>query len=246
MSILNLSNPLRLHLLAQAVKSFTRPVSCIEVGTWFGLGSTQIFLKYLPEGSNLILIDQWQPFSTDHSNPTLKELSFQERKVFSTNHSTSIHNKYGDVHDNVSCLGGDAYLSTVSIVDAYNEKYPGKIDISILKSDSLEALSTLSANSFDLLYLDGDHSYQKVKSEIIESIRLLKKDSHSLLCGDDLEWPISNLHTCLVKPIKDFVLAPTQGFHPGVYMAVQEVLQNVNMLHGFWWRSFSPNNWHET
>jgi hypothetical protein len=48
-------------------------INILEIGSWFGLGSTQKFIKHMDSSSNLFLVDSWQAYSRpDEVSTTLK------------------------------------------------------------------------------------------------------------------------------------------------------------------------------
>lgn len=226
--IKDLSNPLRLRILKTLITSFRRPIRCIEVGSWFGMGSTRIFLDSLPEGSTLKLIDCWDIQSLE---PRPKK--GPKQRVIESDVGTE------DIHNSMRNLASDAYRSVLNQVEDFNIAHPGKLDISVIRDFSHLALPKLSPYSFDLIYLDSNHDFDTVKGEIELSKGLLRADRSAVLCGDDLEWPITNLTTRLSREMKNYELALPQGFHPGVHQAVYETLGTVTMLHGFWWKWFA-------
>ena len=44
--------------------AFVDPISALEIGTWCGLGSTQIWLMNLSKGSKIILVDAWKSYAS--------------------------------------------------------------------------------------------------------------------------------------------------------------------------------------
>lgn len=226
--IKDLSNPLRLRILRTLITSFKRPIRCIEVGSWFGIGSTKVFLDSLPEGSVLKLIDCWDIESLD-SSPK------QEPKKGAIEFGL----KTEDIHNSMRELANDGYRSVCTQVENFNIAYPGKLDISVIRDFSHMALPKLRPNSFDLIYLDSNHDYSTVKGEIQYAKELIREDCPAVLCGDDLEWPINNVTTSLSRQLKNYDYALPQRFHPGVHQAVYETLGTVTMLHGFWWKWFN-------
>lgn len=68
-----------------------------------------------------------------------------------------------------------------------------------IQGRSVDVLPTLSARSFDLIYVDGDHSYEGCRGDLLESLRLLRPGG--IVCGDDLEFQAHEL----------------QGFNPTSY-----------------------------
>jgi predicted O-methyltransferase YrrM len=57
----------------------------------------------------------------------------------------------------------------------HNIKSSGYKNISFLRMKSEQALKLFSDKSFDLIYIDGDHSYKQIKKDIILEKKRLKK-----------------------------------------------------------------------
>lgn len=105
-----------------------------------------------------------------------------------------------------------------------------------LRAISKDVLPILRDKYFHLIYVDGDHGYQGVRSDLLETQRLLCDGG--ILCGDDLEiqgdecdikYAKENAHIDFIVDTKTNV-----AYHPGVTLAVYEVLGKVSLWDGFW------------
>lgn len=86
----------------------------------------------------------------------------------------------GDEHgNNVK----DAYLPLEYLV--LNQKYKHNPNITLLRGYSHELLPHFAKETFDVMYIDGDHSYQGVKVDLALAKQLVKKNG--LICGHDYE-----------------------------------------------------------
>ena len=106
-----------------------------------------------------------------------------------------------------------------------------------LVGNSAEILPLLKDNSFDLIYIDGDHEAGAVMEDIKNALPLLKDGG--LLCGDDLEMQLSGVDGDFVKRNLDLDMAvdPSSrvAFHPGVTLAIGEFFQrDVPCYEGYW------------
>ena len=91
---------------------------------------------------------------------------------------------------------------------------------------SSEDAATLSQDQqFDLVFIDGNHSYAQTKSDI--SLWQLKVRKGGILCGHDCECrPVGELGQ-MVRAAPDVDAIPGEGtrfsvIHPGVVLAVEE------------------------
>jgi predicted O-methyltransferase YrrM len=90
---------------------------------------------------------------------------------------------------------------------------------------------------FDLIYIDGDHTYNGVMNDIDLSLPLLAKDG--IICGDDLNIQLHDVE----GQIHDMKDRDTVTFHPGVTLAVHEQFGRVSSWGGLWAAQNSPNHW---
>lgn len=201
------------HMEKLIRQAFDYPISALEIGTWYGVGSTQIWLDNLKNGSTLMLLDVWKPYS---SEVDLQDQEWDYRAM-----------------DNLST---DAFLSTFLNIRRFEgEKDRPNIGIQMVRADSELFLPLLADKSFDFIYIDGDHKYEKVKRDIQHAKRLIKS-GYGVICGDDLERLPTQALIELAQNFKnqDYVRGQ-HHFHPGVLLAVAEEFGKVNMANGFWW-----------
>ena len=142
-----------------------KPIKGMEIGVWYGKGSTKIWLENCSANSEFWLVDIWRPFAS------------KEDLTEDDGHN---HAVYGQ-------LSTDAFLSSfLAVKEIEQSRHKDNLKINLLRGDSSNCLSNFKSNSFDFIYIDGDHKYEKVKEDLREAKRLIKKDN-ALICGDDLE-----------------------------------------------------------
>ena len=73
----NQSNSRRIAQLELLINSLPKGSKVLEIGTWFGQGSTQCFLNNLDAADSLFLVDAWRPFISDKDK--LKEGGEREK-----------------------------------------------------------------------------------------------------------------------------------------------------------------------
>jgi hypothetical protein len=195
---------------------FNGPTSLLEIGTWFGEGSTPIWLETLAPGSKLVLLDAWRPY-----------LSKED------------HDQGLPHYRAMDLLPFAAWHNVARRTFSYQES-GGKINITTIRGDSAWCLPLLAPQSFDIVFVDGSHYYGDIRLDLVQALRLAKSD-FSLICGDDLELtPTEELVAlCRGKLAHDTIDTPHGPVHPGVLVAVDEVLGEVNQEDGFWWTFMS-------
>lgn len=95
----------------------------------------------------------------------------------------------------------------------------------------------LKPNSFDFIYIDGDHAYKQFKRDLVNYKEFVRVGG--ILCGDDLELYLKDIDLAYTKKYceKDFVDEPNtgKGYHPGIALGVYEVFgDSISMKEGFW------------
>lgn len=202
-------------------RSFSGPIRALEVGTWFGKGSTRVWLEALPDGSQLVLVDGWRPFL---SAADAAGASAAYRFMDMVPHS--------------------AIVSTLREIYRSESARPS-VEVMLLRGASRNALPLLQAQSCDFVYIDGSHYYQDVLTDIREAKRLART-GYAIVCGDDLELAPDDALLAIARAHRDSDTAHTAdgvGFHPGVMLAVHEEFGAVNVRNGFWWIFLRDGSW---
>ena len=188
----------RVQVMEMLIKTaFPGPISALEIGVWYGLGSTKIWLENLKPNSTLMLVDPWEPYS---SKEDLTEDSYD----------------YKSMDD----LSTDAYLSTfLSIKKFQSENIQKNISISTIRARAKDFLPFLKDDSFQFIYIDGDHKYENCKKDLQQAKRLVNKN-FGIICGDDLEkLPTEELITVAkMNKNRDFLRQDNEHYHPGVLL----------------------------
>ena len=192
--------------LKSLIDNFDRPINVLEIGTWYGLGSTKVFKDNLPRGSSLFLLDRWEAYASD--------ADLGGGRLW---------------YEQMDTQAEDALNKVIELNPHFvNEG----IKVSIIKSESSYFMSYLKEDFFDLIFIDGSHYYLDVKSDIERAKKIVKKD-FGIICGDDLEeFPTTSTIEKAKAAIK--FDSHVDGFHPGVLVAISEEFNSVNMKDGFW------------
>lgn len=160
----NLLHSNRVPKMREIIGTFTTPIHALEIGSWYGIGSTKIWLERLPEGSTLTIMDLWRPFAND-----------------------GLDCVQIDGNKDVPYA---AFLSTIEQVKLFEQDNKRNIKVNIIRGDSNPCLSYLNSNMFDFIYIDGDHSYKGSYYDMCEAKRLIK--STGIICGDDYDSPLKD------------------------------------------------------
>jgi hypothetical protein len=215
--------PERLLHLQTLIKGYLSEGSKImEVGTWFGEGSTKVIVENAPKDSTIYMVDSWSPYASK------EDIDSELKPYFSF---------YRTMDD----LTFSAFHNVARIIETYKRQRPDLTFI-LIKGKSSDLINILKDNSFDLIYIDANHSYEGVTKDIMFAKKLVVKDL-GVICGDDLEILPNDNDLWLARQSlkRDYIRSTSlEYFHPGVMLAVSENFSQVKMSAGFWW-IFSNN-----
>jgi len=201
---------------ALARKGFDTKIKALEIGVWYGTGSTNIWLDTFEQDSDIVLLDAWRPYA---SEADVSDGEFRSK-----------HWDYAKMDSLSSEAFLSAFLNVRKFENAQNDK-----NISLIRGKSSSLLPFFKDGSFDFIYIDADHKYASVKDDIINAKRLINKN-YGIICGDDLEKIPSPELVELARTYKDRdYIKGDYSYHPGVCLAVYEEFESVNMIDGFWW-----------
>ena len=105
------------------------------------------------------------------------------------------------------------------------------LDVRAIRGNSVDVLPLLETH-FDLIYVDGCHTWPIIDEDLKQAKRLIAKGG--VICGDDLERVIlSEEGAQAITPFRhiDYL----DDFHPGVSLAVFRAFTHIEMRDGFWW-----------
>lgn len=85
---------------------------------------------------------------------------------------------------------------------------------------SLNAANLIEDKSLDICFIDADHRYASVKSDILTYINKIKPGG--ILCGHDLE--INHISKFNTFSEHELTIDFTNGYHPGVIQALGETI----------------------
>lgn len=190
----------RLDVLEQIVESLKpRPLSVLEIGSYEG-GSTLHFCTFIERhcGSGRIhCIDPWVPYLA-------KSAAGNEQARQMENELTS----------------GAAYERFQRNI----KLAPPTVPITWFRGTLAEYLET-GSEIFDIVFIDGEHTYEAVLNDLRLSAPLLEVGG--IMCGDDLEIPVGVGRHSLeaIRTIAEHGIEYIDNCHPGVSLAVHEFFE---------------------
>lgn len=187
-----------------------RAVRMLEIGSWIGFSTltwAQALDEFVPHKGSILCVDPWASYwSPDEiqAGGVAATMDFMAR----------------------SDLSYDLFRHNLTFA-------PPGIRIDHMRGRSADVLAYLADGAFDLVFVDGDHRYPAVASDLRQADRLLAEGG--LLCGDDLEHQAPAAACEALDPAIHYMQDPATGvhYHPGVTRAVAEALGPVSAYDGF-------------
>ena len=141
--------------------------SILEIGVHKGELSEIIFNKFEPK--KLILVDPWI-FEADHiykkslygADATLNQENPGDLKILNKQNLQNIYYE--------------------SVLKKF-EKQIKKNRVEVIRKKSSEAFKNFESNFFDMIYIDGNHLYDFVLSDLVNSLDKIKNDG-LIICDD--------------------------------------------------------------
>ena len=199
-------------------------IKILEIGSWAGgsaISWAEAIQKYNNSNGTVVCIDPWVPY-------------FAPSAIGVTNHPI-----YEDMHNHLK--SGEIFKLFIHNISAagYSDM------ICPFRGTSDKLLPLFNKESFDIVFIDGDHRYLPALRDVLNTVDLVKNGG--VLCGDDLELQLHQIDAinALKFSDKDYVLDPkTQThFHPGVSLAVGKLIGQVSVYEGFWLVKKEINQW---
>ena len=178
---LSQTNKDRLDFICQKILDYKqennqKKINLLEIGAWSGFSA--IRLSKIP-GIKVITVDPWELYSEINRN-----------KNFYPKDGTRFKMKKA-IEEN-------------KIVRFFKKNIQNSDNISFIRERSENVFKLFKENYFDIIYIDGDHSYNSVYNDIKAALKIIKKPG--LICGDDLEKQVFELDkTFLDKESVDYI-----------------------------------------
>ena len=120
----------RLEGMKSVIGEFKRPINALEIGVWYGEGSTKVWLDALIEKSSITLIDFWKPYCSDKDK---QDSAFDYQKMDNMTH--------------------EAFINTINVVRKYEAKKD--LNITIIRGSSKDYLKNfidIVCHLFEILW----------------------------------------------------------------------------------------------
>jgi hypothetical protein len=111
-----------------------------------------------------------------------------------------------------------------------------------IRGRSDEVAKVLSPETFDIIYLDGDHRYSQVKADIESYSNLVKIGG--VLCGDDCEGWLNDFDLGFLHSGRDIDYHET--VHCGVVLSVGESFETYSINYNIWSVRRQASGWTPT
>jgi predicted O-methyltransferase YrrM len=189
-----------------------RPYRVLEIGSWAG-GSAITWadaIKRFNRGEGMVVcVDPWVQYIDPLADG---------RTVYREMHEALAHGEILDLfRHNIRACGHEDLVR-------------------MIRGSSDEILPLIKPETFDLVFVDGDHSYGQVLDDLRNAAPLVRPGG--ILCGDDLELQLAEVdaENCIQRSDSDFTTDPqsNRSYHPGVTRAVAEFFGEVSVWEGFW------------
>lgn len=219
----------RRHIYMQAVVDTQgkfagdRPLRLLEVGSWAGgsaiTWATALNTLHKAKGT-VVCVDPWRPY-------------FDPKKIG----SAPIYQAMSDAAESGEIF--DLFLHNIRTAQVEELVTP-------FRGVSDKVLPLLADKAFDVVFVDGAHTYDAVSKDLRNCVRLVAEGG--ILCGDDLEMQLDAVDAAHNREFcnTDFVQDPKSGnwYHPGVCRAVSEFFGcHVSVWEGFWAMRRVGNSW---
>lgn len=84
------------------------------------------------------------------------------------------------------------------------KRFQGRTEVRIHRMRSLDAVAQFPDKSLDWVYIDGDHSYEAVKADLVAWLRKVK--TGGVLVGDDYDWLDEFGAPSVLRAVEDVLL----------------------------------------
>lgn len=225
------NGPLHTHLYLQALVDAqlarSAPVSHIlEIGSWAGASAltwANAVLSLTGKYPFILCVDPWRQY-------------FNPKEICTDHERYPVYCELAAIANSGKIF--ELFLHNIGSMGLREYVHP-------FRGTSAQLLPLLCEQSFDVVYIDGDHSYDAVLVDLKESSRLVREGG--ILCGDDLKLQLHEADWAANDENKnrDRIRDPRTGvfYHPGVARAVGEFFGPVSSWEGVWAMRKSANGW---
>jgi hypothetical protein len=99
-----------------------------------------------------------------------------------------------------------------------------------IRGRSDDVVKILRLETFDMIYVDGDHRYTQAKKDIVNYSNLVKNGG--IFCGDDCEGRLNDFDPCFLDQGREVDYHET--VHCGVVLSVGEFFEHYSIDYNIW------------
>ena len=194
------------------LKERSRPIKVLEIGSWIGSSAltwASAINEFIPNNGALLCVDPWLPYNLIQDSGLQEDTKTRDEKDM---------RKIAESEISYNC-----FLHNISYIDF-------DVQVDHMRGTSGRILPYLQSESFDIVYIDGNHYYENVLFDMKQADRLLVNEG--FVCGDDLEMQYDQIDQNRIQDLKttDYFRDPKTGkaYHPGVTLATYEIFGKVS------------------
>ena len=186
----------------------------LEIGSWVGSSAVVWADAIKSTGSKgvVVCVDSWQPYFHEDRENAAYSVSVMMNKALKEG---SVFKLF--LHNIRTSKHGDMILPFKGYSDC--------------------VLPLLQEKSFDMVYIDGDHSYSAIKKDLSNAARIIPDGG--IIAGDDFDLTLDQIdkdYAMKHKEVNGVIDPKTRRlYHPGVCLAVSEFFgKDISSYCGFW------------
>ena len=194
------------------LKERSRPIKVLEIGSWIGSSAltwASAINEFIPNKGALLCVDPWLPYNLIQGSGLQEDTKTIDEKSM---------RKIAESEIPYNC-----FLHNISYIDF-------DVQVDHMRGTSGRILPYLQSESFDIVYIDGNHYYENVLFDMKQADRLLVNEG--FVRGDDLDLQYDQIDQNRIQDLKttDYFRDPKTGkaYHPGVTLATYEIFGKVS------------------
>ena len=214
------------------LKERSRPIKVLEIGSWIGSSAltwASAINEFIPNKGALLCVDPWLPYNLIQDSGLQEDTKTRDERYVRLGPGRVLAEAKNMRKIAESEIPYNCFLHNISYIDF-------DVQVDHMRGTSGRILPYLQSESFDIVYIDGNHYYENVLFDMKQADRLLVNEG--FVCGDDLEMQYDQIDQNRIQDLKitDYFRDPKTGkaYHPGVTLAVHEIFGKASSYNGYW------------